>query len=70
MNTSSANAVIEIIKTIALCIKEAGTIPSGHLYAAVMGHMDLDSYNRIIDRLKSYNMIRVDGNHLITWIAK
>jgi len=44
-------------------IKEAGEdgIPSGHLYAAVMGHMNLDTYNGIIDILKKAGKVKEEN---------
>ena len=48
-------------------IKDAGTdgIPSGHLYAMLMGHINLDNYNSIINVLKKAGKIK-ESNFLLT----
>lgn len=52
---------------IAETIREAGSIPSGHLWAAAMSHMSFDEYERIIALLTGAGLIR-SKNHLLTWI--
>jgi len=50
-------------------IKDAGIsgIPSGHLYAMLMGHINLDNYNSIISVLKKAGKIK-ESNFLLTSI--
>jgi len=50
-------------------IKESGTqgIPAGHLYAAIMGQMNLETFNAIISLLKKGKKIK-ETNHLLTAI--
>lgn len=57
-------AITEIILD---AITEAGTrgIPSGHLYAALMGHMNIDTYNVIIEALINTGKIK-QSNYLLT----
>ena len=55
--------------TVAQAIKEAGSIPSGHLYAACMPHMSLNAYQLIIDLLKRSKAV-TESNHLLTWVGK
>jgi len=59
-------AAIILLQTVAECIKEAGEIPSGHLYAMLMGFIDLDTYNLVIESLQRAKLITVD-KHLIKW---
>lgn len=54
---------------IASAVKEAGQIPSGHLYAAVMGRIGLPLYNRIIEMLIRERLIRREPSHLLIWIG-
>lgn len=42
-----------------------GGIPSGHLYAAVMGKCDLPYYQAAIDMLKKQGCVK-ESNHLLT----
>ena len=47
-------------------VKEAGSIPSGHLYAAICGKIDLNGYKSAIETLKRAGVIREQG-HLLIW---
>lgn len=49
-------------------IREAGEIPSGHLYAVVMGRMGLEMYETAIQMLVKGGLVR-NNNHLLTWIG-
>jgi len=55
-----------IILAILYAIQEAGSkgIPSGHLYTALCGKMDLDTYQSIIDLLQKAGRIEARG-HLL-----
>lgn len=61
-------AYLETVKAIAGAIKELKQVPSGHLYAQLMSHMSIDTYNSIIEVLKKARVIK-ESSHLITWIA-
>lgn len=58
---------LEAIKRAALAILEAITaagehgIPSGHLYAALMGKMDLNTYNQFVNALIKADKITQHG---------
>jgi len=58
---------IEVCKALAVAIHAAKEIPSGHLYAAVMGHLSLESYNACLRNLEKTGLIKVEGSHLIRW---
>jgi len=57
---ASLNATIAI----ADAIRELKVVPSGHLYAAVMEHMDLLTFNCLINRLKGAGLVRETNNEL------
>jgi hypothetical protein len=61
------NAQIELIKILADTIKEAKQIPNGHLYAAVMGVVNLDVYQSCIGILKRSGLVNETYNMLI-WV--
>ena len=67
-------AAIAIIQEIAGIIKDSTTssplsgIPSGHLYANLMGHMSLDMYNQIINKLKELGLVK-ETNFLLQWVG-
>jgi hypothetical protein len=60
-------STVAIVKAIAETIKELGSVPSGHLYAQLMGRMSLDQYNQIIAMLVRADLVHLGGDHLITW---
>ena len=70
MTTITANEIkagLNTIQAIAEAIREAREIPSGHLYAMIMNHVDIHSYTKIIDILKRSGLITEDKFNLLTW---
>ena len=63
---AQVQAYLQAAKAIADCVKELGAVPSGHLYAHVMGHMSLETYQGIIDKLKQIGFVS-ESSHLLTW---
>lgn len=63
-----ARAALEIVMAVGDAIKELGEVPSGHLYARLMGRMNLDTYNRIIGTLKGAGLVS-EENHLLSWVG-
>lgn len=59
---------VAVVAVLAETIRELGSVPSGHLYAQVMSHMSLDTYNSAIGVLKSADLVK-ESNHLLTWIG-
>lgn len=63
-------ALVALATEVYAVIKEATEksslrgIPSGHLYASLMGKMDIDAYNSLIDLLKAQDLI-VEENYLL-----
>ncbi len=62
-------AALSAVMALGEAIKDLGSVPSGHLYAHVMGHMSLDNYNAAIGLLKRAGAVK-EENHLLTWIGK
>lgn len=50
---------------IAEAIREAERIPSGTLYAMLVGKIDLEGYGRIIRSLQNAGLIKVTAHELI-----
>ncbi len=65
MNPAALNAV----KALADAIRELGRVPSGHLYASIMGSVDLETYQAVIDILKRASLVSEDGAHELRWIG-
>jgi hypothetical protein len=67
-NSKQIEASLLAVKAIADAIRKLKEIPSGTLYAIVMGKMSLESYNGIISLLKRTKLIS-EKNNLLTWIG-
>ena len=52
----------------AAAVSPLGGVPSGELYARLMGVIGIDSYKRLLDSLEGAGLIKAKG-HLITWIG-
>ena len=46
-------AALGMVKSVADAIRDLGSVPSGHLYATIMGAMALDEYEWIIGQLEA-----------------
>lgn len=68
-NEAKLKAAVAIARAVAEAIRELGSVPSGHLYAQLMGHMSLEIYERVIDTLVKTGLVRKDRSHLLTWIG-
>jgi len=62
-------AAVEITKAIACAIKDLGSVPSGHLYARLMGHLSLENFQGAIGTLKRLGLVE-EKNHLLTYVGK
>lgn len=67
-STEQTKAAINAIAAVAEAIRALGTVPSGHLYAQVMGHLSLESFEGIIRTLVRAGLVRESSNEL-TWVA-
>jgi hypothetical protein len=61
-------ATIGVIKAVADVIRELGSIPSGHLYARLIGHLNIDQYNTIIGLLKRAGLVE-ENAFMLRWIG-
>jgi len=62
-------AAFKATAALAEAIRDLGSVPSGHLYATVMGHMDLQTYESFIQHLVGAKLVRQDPSYLLTWIG-
>lgn len=67
-HAEQVTAAIRAAAAVGDAIRELGSVPSGHLYARLMGHMSLDTYNKLIGLLKQADLVK-EENHLLTWIG-
>lgn len=68
MDKQQIAAAIEAISAIGRVIRDVKRIPSGHLYAQLMGVLSLEKYESAISILKKNKLIAEEHNELI-WIA-
>lgn len=74
MNAAQARAMAEALRAVAETIRDGcrldamKSIPSGPLYAALMGHVSLANFEAMIGALTRLNLIRVSGV-MLTWIG-
>jgi len=63
------HAGLETIKAVADAVRELKRVPSGTLYATVMGHLSLSGYDKIVQILCNAGVIRKHPDHTLEWIA-
>lgn len=68
MTSEQLAAGVSVLKAVAESIRLAGEIPSGHLYSAMCGTVDIGAYQRIIDILKRAGLVS-ESAHLLKWIG-
>lgn len=68
MDKQQINTAIETISAIGRIIRDTKRIPSGHLYAQLMGVLSLEKYESIIAILVKGQLIKVESHELI-WIG-
>lgn len=68
-NKAKVEAALELVRAVAEMIREVGRIPSGELYALLMGKMTLETYEKMIRMMISENLIRQDRSHMLVWIG-
>lgn len=66
MTKNQIRAMVTI--AVAQAIQELGEVPSGHLYANLMGVLSLEQYQAIIQTLKDQKLIS-ESMHLLKWIG-
>lgn len=67
LTKAQKHAVISATLALADAVRELGSVPSGHLYARVMGQLQLEEYEAMIGCLIRNGIISKDDNHVLTW---
>ena len=73
MNTKAQITITAIIQLLRECVKVAGEIPAGHLYARLLEHtpnMSADTFNSLIDILIKSKQVSRDRFHILRYIGK
>lgn len=68
---SAAERHAALVILMALCetIREAGSCPSGVLYASLLGRISLPSYEAAIGALKGAGLVAESASHILSWIG-
>jgi len=66
MTKEQTKAAVELVYAVAEAIRSLGSVPSGHLYSRLMGHITLDEYNHIIGVLKNTGLV-TESAFVLTW---
>lgn len=61
--------MVGVAAAIGRAIHELGSVPSGEIYANVMGHMSFNSYNSVIAVLKGAGLVK-ESNYMLTYTGK
>lgn len=64
---AQVKASLEVLKAVADVIRELGQVPSGELYARVMGYVTLNQYHSLIACLKRTGLVK-ESNNLLIWV--
>jgi len=65
--TEQLKAGTQVIFAVAETIREAGEVLSGTIYAALVGRVTFEGYQKILSILTNAGLISVDRLHLIRW---
>ena len=65
---SQMAGAIQATAAIAEAIRTVGSIPSGHLYAQVLGQMSHETYASIVALLKRADLVAESGN-VLRWVG-
>jgi hypothetical protein len=69
VTAEQVTAGIRMAAAVGEAIRDLGSVPSGHLYARLMGHMSPETYNKVISLLVKVGAVK-EENHLLTWVGK
>jgi hypothetical protein len=61
-------AALRMTIAVAETIREADEIPSGTLYASLMGRVTMEGYTKLLNTLKNADLVS-EHNHVLRWIG-
>ncbi len=66
--SAELRAALDLTFAVAETIRELGEVPSGPLYAQLMGKVTYEGYQGLLRTLTNAKLIKVE-NHLIRWVG-
>ena len=67
VTTTQVKAAVNLVFTVAEALRESGSVPSGHLYAAMMSVVDMNGFENILGILKRAGIVRQSGD-MLHWV--
>lgn len=64
-----ATAAVAIVMAVAETVRESKRVPSGTVYAALLGRVSFEGYEKILGILKSAELIEETRAHELVWIG-
>ena len=58
-----------MLNAVAETVRDAGRIPSGHVYAMLVGRISLDGYEKMLGILQRAGLIHRTTTHELVWIG-
>jgi hypothetical protein len=65
--TKDIAVTVDVAVAIGETIRELGSVPSGQLYARLMGRMSIEDYEAAIGLLIRTRLVRREPSHLLVW---
>jgi hypothetical protein len=62
-------AAMAVVLAVGEAIRDLGEVPSGHLYAQLMGRFSLAEYEKIIDTLIGAGLVEKSPMHVLKWVG-
>ncbi len=66
--TAQQKAGFLLLAAVADTIRQLGSVPSGHLYAQIMGKVDIHGFQKLVAILKGSGLVS-ESNDILTWIG-
>jgi hypothetical protein len=63
------HAAIRVLSALAETIRSLGSVPSGHLYAQVLGQLDLADYQAAIGHLVRAGLVEEGADRVLVWVG-
>lgn len=67
--TAQIRAYVETVLAVSEAIRELKKVPAGHLYARLMAHMKLQTFDGIIKHLTDAGVVRREASHMLVWVG-
>lgn len=69
VSKEQVRAALGVVMAVSETIRELKEVPSGTLYANLMGQLSLEQYTKVIDMLKRTGLVEETQAHLLKWVG-